>query len=476
MKITIRASYCHVEGDKSELWWLWESLAFRVPGAEHSELCKTGKWDGKRRFYNYKEQTFPIGLLEYVLRFGKTKSITVIDTRRFPLINDSLMALDTVELRDYQINAVQACLDAKNCLVEAATNAGKTAIFSCLIKKLHPAPTLVLTHSKELLSQLVDFIEEYTGLECGFITAKDTLLKPVTVAMVKTLFNRRGVDQEIDIFFDSLKCVIHDEVHHAQGEQFTKVLADCPAVYRFGFSGTVPPERDYAGVLVRQFFGPVVLKISNEELIELEVSAKPKINLYEIDVRAKTKGMFQLAKEQLQAEDELYSGQQLVKRVYKLVVDKGIIENEERNSKSVDIINANPGKSVLIVVNYLRHGEIVEKMLLDNKINASFISGTAKHRTQALEDFKAGKLRVLISTCIVDEGLDISRIEVLIILAGLKSRRQLLQRVGRSLRRKEGENTVLIYDFMDMGNKHLLKHSKERLAIYKQEQFSVDFI
>ena len=89
---------------------------------------------------------------------------------------------------------------------------------------------------------------------------------------------------------------------------------------------------------------------------------------------------------------------------------------------------------------------------------------------------KEGKLKVLISTNIVDEGLDISRIECLILLAGKKSRRQLLQRIGRSLRRKEGENVVKIYDFMDYGSLHLEKHSRQRIAIYKQEKFELEFV
>jgi len=459
--------------------WIRSVLTFDVPGAKYSMAYKRGQWDGKKRMFDIRTGVFPIGLLSYVLRSGKLRKIDVVDNRKFPKVDQGRLELNTIDVNDpdrhYQLKAIDECIANKNCLIEAATNAGKTAIFSGLIKKLAPAPTLVLTHRSELLKQTVEYIERYTGLKCGFITAKDILIRPVTVAMITTLVNRLGADQEVDDYFKSLQCVIQDEVHHAQAAQFTAVLEACPAPYRWGFSGTVPPANEYNGVLVRQFLGDVVYKISNDELIALDVSAKPKIFMYEMDVSSQVRGVIGMAKAELEAKDELYSGQQLMKKVYEMVVKLGIVQNSERNGKAVEIIKNNPGKSTLIVVDYLEHGEIVEQLLSNNGISSVFISGKAAHRAQALSDFKAGKLQILISTNIIDEGIDISRIEVLILLAGKKSRRQLLQRIGRSLRRKEGENVVSVYDFCDHGNKYLLKHSKERMSIYKQEQFEVEF-
>jgi len=501
VKINIGPSFCTVEGTNAELSWLSGVLTFKVPGAQYSTLYKRHQWDGKKRFLNFKERAFPIGLLSYVLKADKANQIIINDTREFPKVNDESFALNTIILRDYQIDAVKACLKYKNCLVEVATNGGKTAIFSCLIKKLYPTPILVLTHRKELLDQTVKFIERYTGLECGFITSTDLLIKPITVAMITTLVNRIDVDQEVTDFFKSLKCVIHDEVHHAEAKQFSTVLAACPAPYRWGFSGTVPPEKDFKGVLVRQFLGDVVFKISNKELIDREVSAKPKVYLCEIDVTASVKGVFALAKDEVateiadvkkmfaagQIEEKVYdakiakisSPRHLMKKVYDFTIKKGIVGNDERNNRVIDIINKNANKSVLVVVDYLEHGRLMEQLLRKNKIDATFISGDlieAKVRKLALLDFKNGKLKVLVSTCIIDEGIDIDKIELLILLAGKKSRRQLLQRFGRCLRKKEGENVVSVFDFVDIGNKYLLGHSRERLAIYKHEQFDLDFV
>lgn len=476
MIINVGPSFCKVDGTKEELQWLHELLSFSVPGAKYTTIFQRGHWDGKQRFFNSKSKTFPIGLLDYILKHKKSMDIKVIDHRVFEKVNTSPVVLNTIELRDYQQNAIKECLVRRNCLVEAATNSGKTAIFSGIIKKLSPMPTLVLTHQKELLNQTVEFIMQYTGLECGFITSRDTLILPVTVAMVSTLANRLGVDQEITDFFNSVQCVIVDETHHSQAKTFASILSASKAVYRYGFSGTIPPETTLAGVQVRQFIGNVGFSITNEELIDLKVSARPKICLYEMDVTEKVRGIPAIAEAELDALNEPYSPRELVRRIYDLVITRAIVNNEDRNIKAVEILQKESGKSVLMVVDYLEHGRIVEILLKLHGIPVVFISGDSEHRAKALKDFKAGKLKVLIATSIVDEGLDINRIEVLVLLAGKKSRRQLLQRIGRSLRRKEGENTVKIYDFMDFGNKYLEKHSKERMKIYKAEKFDMEFV
>ena len=81
---------------------------------------------------------------------------------------------------------------------------------------------------------------------------------------------------------------------------------------------------------------------------------------------------------------------------------------------------------------------------------------------------------VMIATTIYDEGIDIPQVNVLILAFGGKSRRKVLQRIGRALRKKESrENVVVIVDFWDHHNKYLLNHSKGRLNLYRDEGFEV---
>ena len=473
MKILVHHNFCKVDATREEFQWLRELLTVDVPGAKFTKMFKRRQWDGRKRFLNWTAKNFPIGLLGYVLKNKGVQKIEVIETRKFRTFDKSVPELVGMELRDYQKKSVLECINHKNCIIQAATNAGKTAIFAGVIKKLQPMNVLILIHRGEILWQIKKMVESLTGIEVGVITAADMLIKPVTIAMVATLTNRLGADQEITDYFNSVECVIIDEVHHASNATLTSLLSMVPATYRFGFSGTVSEENTLHGMEVRQWIGSVVFEVSNEFLIEEGISARPEVIFYDIDVKERLHNVFAFAKEELDNSGKQYNQQQLLKKVYQLSVQKGIVENTERNGKVLEILKANPGKSTLIVVDLLEHGRIVEKMLQVSDIKAVFISGSSEVRQSALEKFKAGKLKVLISTNIIDEGVDIARIEVLIMLAGKKSKRQLLQRVGRSLRRKEGENTVRIYDFLDFGNRYLENHSKLRYGIYKKEKFDI---
>ena len=475
MNIDVHPNFCRVEGKKDELHWLRDILSFDVPGAKYTKIYRQKIWDGKKKFFNMVVKSFPVGLLAFVIRNKDGRIINITDHRKFPKFDQTVPKLKGITLRDYQKQAILDCFKHRNCIVQAATNSGKTAVFAGVIKKMYPIPTLILIHNKEILKQIKDMVEGLTGLKVGVITANGHDLRPVTVAMIQTLVKRLGADQEITDFFDSVQCVIIDEVHHAKATSLQSLLSSSKATYRFGFSGTVHDEGTYDGMMIRSWIGSVVFEITNDELISLGVSARPKVVMYEMDIAPVLYGIFDEAKEILTAKLGEYNGKQLMRKVYDLSVERGIVRNVERNSKVLDILKENPKKSVLIVVDLLAHGREVKALLESFDIDAEFISGTSEVRESALAKFKAGDLHVLISTNIIDEGVDISRIEVLVMLAGKKSRRQVLQRVGRSLRKKAGANVVHIYDFLDWGSKYLEKHSKERHAIYKQEKFDIEF-
>ncbi|GAH69667.1 unnamed protein product, partial [marine sediment metagenome] len=107
---------------------------------------------------------------------------------------------------------------------------------------------------------------------------------------------------------------------------------------------------------------------------------------------------------------------------------------------------------------------------------SEFIWGDDKkdHRRNSLDDFKRRKLKVLISSIILKEGVDIPSIDVLIVASGAKSKITTLQSLGRALRRTKRKTKALIIDFTDYNDSYLLKHSKRRLEIYQNEGFKVE--
>jgi len=85
-----------------------------------------------------------------------------------------------------------------------------------------------------------------------------------------------------------------------------------------------------------------------------------------------------------------------------------------------------------------------------------------------------GSLQVLIATTILDEGVDVSGINCLFLMAGGKSMRQVLQRIGRGLRKKDDGSGLEVYDALDYHNEYLVDHTLDRYNTYKAEKFSIN--
>ena len=202
-------------------------------------------------------------------------------------------------------------------------------------------------------------------------------------------------------------------------------------------------------------FGDVISRVTNKQLIEEGHSAKPTINIIPI---ANPNDIDNI--------DE-----------YRVAYEKGIINNNFRNKLIAKLTEKwyNEDKGILIIVNFIDHGNNISELLDGLNVEHYFLHGEvdSEIRKQKLNDMRSGKLKVMIATSLIDEGVDISGINSLILGAGGKSLRQVLQRVGRALRKKKDDNTTQIYDFADMTNRFLFHHSKEREKIYREEEFEI---
>jgi len=83
-----------------------------------------------------------------------------------------------------------------------------------------------------------------------------------------------------------------------------------------------------------------------------------------------------------------------------------------------------------------------------------------------MEDFKKGKIKCLIGTSVIGEGVDLPNANVLIMAGGGKARSQVMQNIGRVLRICKGKTFAKIYDFEDRGSEWLSDHSAQRQDVY----------
>jgi len=236
-----------------------------------------------------------------------------------------------------------------------------------------------------------------------------------------------------------------DECHRTSAaEKFYKLGVKLPQIYRYGLSAT--PWRRVRGeeIKIEAVVGPIIHEAKAEDLIREKFLAKPRFEV-------------------ITYESKMPSFSERYKELYEDVV----MNNRERNQAIVKKAKelALKGHRVLIDVRRIEHGKILKEMLEKEGIKAEFLSSESPNRWEILEEFKEGKIPVLIST-LLKEGIDIPEISAIILAGGGKSDIMTIQTIGRALRPKKGMKAVIV-DVRD-DDPLLYTHFIERQKALKQ--------
>jgi superfamily II DNA or RNA helicase len=418
----------------------------RPDGYMYMKRFRQGRWDGYISLMNGMNK-FPTGLMGLVLERLEARNHIVTLNRNGEQIGwepTNSERLDGVTMRPYQVEAVNDLLERQRGVAKMATNAGKTICIAAILQAVDK-PGLVIVHTKELLHQTAERISIRTGEEVGKIG--DGIWDPqkFTVGMIQTLSNRTKTEEFK--FFDDNCVLIVDECHHVSSNQMLDVLGKIPGKFRFGFSGTPLKHDVLADMKLIAMTGDVVVDVPNEFLIDKGFSAKPIVHFYVIE----------------SLDEKLWEMD--YQTAYKLC----IVENDERN-KIISNVAKDANGVVLILVNRIDHGLRLQELIS----GSVFVNGghSSEIRNEILDEMRNTDYGVYIATPIFDEGVDVPSVDNVVIAAGGKSHIKLLQRVGRGIRAKEGDNILHVHDFIDDTNEYLLNHSETRISIYEQEGFT----
>lgn len=448
MRITLFPSYVYFRDvSDDEVQKLSERYSIRSPNYWFSDLYKRKLWDGYIRFFSLAKKTLPIGFLKDLQENFKIDHI--FEERNTKIIYDYNFNFK-LQPRDYQNDNVARCLVDKQGLVNLAMSSGKTLIFVILSMILRKNRVLIITHRKEIYNEILEKFEEYLGkTDIGIITSDVTnLTDEINIAMVQTLSNRLE-DKDFKKWFDGINVIMVDEAHHLLAGNYIRIMKKSRAFMRFGFTGTIPEDK-LERFKVIQFFGDVISKIGSHELIEKKLTAKPIINVIKCKSIPVTN--------------------------YRDSLKHNVVYNFDKSVKILKLVEKHKDLKILIITDYINHGRILSRSLSMLKYKNAFLYSQIENRKNILAKFESGRISIIVSTNILDEGVDIKDIGVLILAFPRKSYRQVLQRIGRGMRIAEGKDTVLVYDFLDENDHYLKGHFHKRTKYYKQEQFDWQYM
>jgi superfamily II DNA or RNA helicase len=150
--------------------------------------------------------------------------------------------------------------------------------------------------------------------------------------------------------------------------------------------------------------------------------------------------------------------------------ERGLVQHRERNDVIAQVVALAP-KPVLVLIQRIEHGKFLTELLYKAYgREALFIFGGdgSQARNEALEAFRNNHVDVLVSSVILDEGVNLPNIRTLVLAGGGKAKHRLIQRMGRGMRSSTEKTRLLAFDFLDRG-KYTGAHARARERVYRGE-------
>lgn len=357
----------------------------------------------------------------------------------------------TVKLRGYQREALDAWLSAgKKGTIVLPTGAGKTVIAIKAISELN-TPAIIIVPTLDLLSQWRSQLAEEFGIEVGAYGGGEHDLQPLTVATYDTAYIRAG---EIGNRF---ALMVFDEVHHLPSPGYIHIAEMFASPYRMGLTATYERADGLHSELPRLVGGKVFelgvdalsgRYLSDYRLERVMVDLTPK----EKEAYERERGIFTdyLRDHHI----VLRTPRDFQRFIMRTGLDKGAREALLARNRAGQIALNSSAKLDALREILVRHPDdrtliFTQHNSLVYLISKTFLIPSITHKTppsereEILSKFRSGKYRLIASSKVLDEGIDVPEASVGVILSGSGSSREFIQRLGRILRPKCGKEAVL---------------------------------
>jgi superfamily II DNA or RNA helicase len=357
-----------------------------------------------------------------------------------------------LKLRPYQREALDAWLRAgARGVIVLPTGAGKTAIGVAAIAKLD-SPTIVVVPTLDLVEQWQRYLEKEFGVKVGVYGGGEYSLEALTVSTYDSAYLR---GEELGNRFG---LVIFDEVHHLPSTGYSHIaeVFACPS--RLGLTATYEREDGLHSELPR-LVGGKVFELGVQDLAGTHLSPFVTERVY-VDL----------------SPDEEIEYQRLHRVFRDFLAVRGIPMNSPAdfarfimitnrdpgarrallarnraldialNSKSKivalrEILSKNPDEPTIV---FTAHNKLVHAICKEFLIPCITYLTAKDERTEILDFFREGKYRAVVTSKVLDEGVDVPDATRAVILSGTGSSREFIQRLGRILRKREGKKAKLI--------------------------------
>lgn len=358
----------------------------------------------------------------------------------------------------HQEEALQAWKQAgRQGVVVLPTAAGKTFVAQMALQST-PRTTLILVPTLDLMHQwYAQMIAAFPDVEVGLLGGGSRDRSPILIAT----YHSAAIHAEA--LGNRYAFLIFDECHHLPTEFFRVIAEYAIAPYRLGLTAT-PDRSDGSHADLDQLIGRVVYQkavddLKGNTLARHEVvQVKVKLSQHE---RQRYEKAIQTRNDFLKRQNISLGGLQ----GWQQFVQASAQSSEGRRAmlahrESKDIAAGTEGK--LSVLGELIAEHFPDPILIFTNDNATvyqiarqFLIPALTHQTPVKErhdiltHFRTGKYRALVTSHVLNEGVDVPEVKIAIILSGTGSEREYVQRLGRILRKgKEKSKLAVLYEIV----------------------------
>lgn len=342
-------------------------------------------------------------------------------------------------------------------VVVLPTGTGKTFVALLSIQKAG-RPALVVTPTIDLMNQWYAEMKDRFGIEVGLVGGGYYEFKPLTV----TTYDSAAIHAER--WGNQYGLVVFDEAHHLPGPSYSTAAIASLAPYRLGLTAT--PERTDGGELAYPgLIGDIVYRREITELSGNYLADYSTKRIY-VELTPEEAESYRLNREEYRGfvaasgislsgpngwQKFLFEASRTpagVKAIKAYREQKRIERAASGKFRALEEILARHAgeRSLIFTADNATVYEVARKYLVPAITHQTKI----KERKQILERFHSGEYAVLVTSQVLNEGVDVPAASVGVVLSGTGTIRENVQRLGRILR-KYGDKQATLYEVVAKG-------------------------
>lgn len=357
--------------------------------------------------------------------------------------------------RPFQTQAVEAWTAARGRgVVVLPTGSGKTHV-ALLAMQQKQRSTLVVAPTLDLVRQWYDLLRATFAIEVGVVGGGEHTVLPVTVTTYDSAY------LHMERWGNRFGLIVFDECHHLPGESYALTARMCLAPFRLGLTAT-PERNDQRHDLFPELIGEIVYQKQITDLSG-QYLADYSTERVVIDLTAEEREEYQTCRDVYLAFVRGQGIQMSSPRGFSdFVMRSSRTENGRRAlaayRRQRALALAAAGK--LEYLEHLLHVHSHDRMIVFTQDNATAYAVSrrflipvithqtkVKERSQILSGFDEGRYGAVVTSKVLNEGVDIPSANVAVVLSGSGSVMEHVQRLGRILRR-QGDKRAKLYELV----------------------------